>query len=132
MSPSSSNKVEEDAWLMKIELKREEPEETIKGDKAKEVTGDQVSAVGRAVPVAEEEDILQPYYDYLTPTEIEAFRVIEMVRVQNKQLTRGNVMLQEHIISLRSIIYRLENHLSLKCEAITSSPPSSSYPTKET
>src|SRR4051812_38538749 len=31
---SSSNNLEEDAWLMKIELKREEPVEAIKGDKS--------------------------------------------------------------------------------------------------
>ena len=39
MSSSSSNNVEEDAWLMMIELKREEPVEAAKGDKSKEATG---------------------------------------------------------------------------------------------
>ena len=77
----------------------------------------------------EEEDILKPYYAHLTPIEVEAFRIIETVRVQNKYLTRENILLQEHIIALRSIIRRLENLLSLKCE--TTSPPPSSSP-KET
>ena len=36
MSSSSSNNMEEDAWLMKIELKREEPTDAVKGDKGKE------------------------------------------------------------------------------------------------
>ena len=56
MSSSSSNNMEEDAWLMKIELKREEPVEAIKGDKSKETTGDQVPVVEQAMPVEEEED----------------------------------------------------------------------------
>ena len=34
------------------------------------------------VPAAEEEDILQPYYNHLTPTKIEALKIIEIVRVQ--------------------------------------------------
>ena len=48
MSSSSSNNVEEDAWLMKIELKREEPIEAVKGDKSKEATGDQAPMVEQA------------------------------------------------------------------------------------
>src|SRR3989337_2664966 len=92
-------------------------------------------AVGQAVPAAEEEDILQPYYDYLTPTEIEAFRVTETVHVQNKYLTRENILLQEHIITLRSVIRRLEYLLSLKEKdehSITSSPPPPSSSPRET
>ena len=74
MSSSSSNNVEEDAWLMKIELKREEPVEAVKGDKSKEAIGDQTPVVELAWPAEEEEeDILKPYYAHLTPTEIEAF-----------------------------------------------------------
>ena len=88
MSSSSSNNVEEDAWLMKIELKREEPAKAVKGDGVKEVTIDQPPVFELALPVEEEEeDILKPYYAHLTPTEIEAFRIIETVRVQNKYLT---------------------------------------------
>ena len=72
----------------------------------------------------EEEDILKPYYDHLTPTEIESFRIIKTVRVQNKYLTRENILLQEHIIALQSIIRRLENLLIMKDKiASTSSPP---------
>ena len=73
---------------MKIELKSEELEETFKEDKSKEVVGDQTPAVEPALPVEKEEDVLQPYYEYLTPTKIEAFRIIETVHVQNKYLTR--------------------------------------------
>ena len=53
MSSSSSNNMEEDAWLMKIELKREEPVEAIKGDKSKEATGDQAPVVEQAWPAEE-------------------------------------------------------------------------------
>ena len=56
MSSSSSNNMEEDAWLMKIEPKREEPVEAIKGDKSKETTGDQAPVVEQAMPVEEEEE----------------------------------------------------------------------------
>ena len=83
-----------------------------------------------AVPAEEEEDILQPYYDYLTPTDIEATRTIETVHVQNKYLTRENIIHQEHIIFLRNIIRRLENLLILKDGISTSPPPSSSSPKK--
>ena len=41
MSSSSSNNVEEDAWLMKIEMKREDPAEAVRGDESKEVIVDQ-------------------------------------------------------------------------------------------
>ena len=70
-SPSSNNEGD-DAWLMKIELKREEPGEINKDDRIKKTTKDQA-------PVAEEEDILQPHYNLLTTTEIEAFKMIEIV-----------------------------------------------------
>ena len=49
-SPSSSNNEGNDAWLMKIELKREEPGEIKKDDGIKKDMGDQV-------PVVVEEDI---------------------------------------------------------------------------
>ena len=101
---------------MKIELKREEPVEAVKGDKSKEATGDQALVVEQAWPAEEEEeDILKPYYDHLTPTEIKTFRIIKTVRVQNKYLT--------------SVIRRLENLLILKDRiASTPSPPPSSPP----
>ena len=132
MSSPTSNNVEEDAWLMKIELKREEPKEAFKGDKSKEATGDQPPVVEQALPAEEEEDILKPYYDHLTPTEIEAFRIIKMVLVQNKYLTHENILLQEHIIALRSIICRLANLLIMKDKIATTSlsPPPSSSPKK--
>ena len=80
----------------------------------------------------EEEDILKPYYDHLTPTEIEAFQIIEPVCVQNKYLTRENILFQEHIVALRSVIRRLENLLIMKEKiATTSSPPPPSSSPKE-
>ena len=71
MSCPSSNNVEEDAWLMKMEFKREEQKEAFKGDKSKVADEDQAPAVEQALPTEEEEEgILQPYYEYLTLTEI--------------------------------------------------------------
>src|SRR3989337_1557198 len=124
MSSPSSNNGGDDAWLLKIEMKREELGETNEGDKIKKVVGDQVLA-------AEEEDILQPYYNHLTPTEIEAFKIIEIVCVQNKYLTRENILLQEHIITLQSIIRRLEYLLRSKCGTTSSTTPSSPPPPKK-
>ena len=86
---------------MKIELKREVPVEAVKGDESKEATVDQPLVFEQVLPAEEEEeDILKPYYAHLTPTEIEAFRIIEMVRLQNKYLTRENILHQEHITFL--------------------------------
>ena len=64
MFSSSSNNVEEDAWLMKIEMKRKEPAEAVGGDESKEVTVDQPPVFEQALPAEEEEeeeDILKPY-----------------------------------------------------------------------
>ena len=100
LSPSSNN-AGDDAWLMKIETKREELGEINEGDKIKMAAEDHVPAA--------EEDILQPYYNHLTPTEIESFKIIEIVHVQNKYLTRENILLQEHITPLKGIIHKLEH-----------------------
>ena len=108
MSSYSSNHMEEDAWLMKIKTKREEPTDAIKGNKGKETVVDPSPVATQALLAEEEEeDILKPYFTHLTPAEIEAFRVFEKVRVQNKHLTRENILHQEHITYLRSIIRRL-------------------------
>ena len=123
MSSCSSNNMEEDAWLMKIEMKHEEHADAFKGDKGKKATLDPLPMSARELLAKEEEDILKPYLPHLTPPEIEALRVIEIVRIQNKYLTRD-------IIHLRSIIRRLENLLILK-DRIASSLPSSSSPPKE-
>ena len=134
MSSCSSNNMEEDAWLMKIETKREESTDAVKGGKGKEATINPSPVIAQALPAEEEEeeDILKPYYDYLTPTEIEAFRIIETVRVQNKYLTRENILHQEHIIFLQSVIHRLDNLLIMKDNiASTSSPPPPSSSPKE-
>ena len=58
MSSSSSNNVEEDAWLMKIELKREESAEDVKGDESKEATADHAPVVEPAWPAEDEEDMM--------------------------------------------------------------------------
>ena len=122
-SPSSSNNEGNDAWLMKIELKREEPGEINKDDGIKKAMGDQVPAVV-------EEDILQPHHNLLTPTEIEAFKMIELARIQNKYLTSENILLKEHIIALKGIICKLEDLRHLICDYPSSTTPPSS-PTKK-
>ena len=78
---------------MKIELKREETREINKDDGIKKVMEDQA-------PAAEEEAILPPLF---TPTEIEAFKMIELARIQNKYLTRENILLKEHITALKGL-----------------------------
>ena len=118
-SPSSSNNEGNDAWLMKIELKREEPGEINKDDGIKKAMEEQAPAA---------EDILPPLF---TPTEIEAFKMIELARIQNKYLTRENILLKEHIIALKGIIRKLEDLLCSICDYPSSTTPPSS-PTKET
>ena len=119
-SPSSSNHEGNDAWLMKIDLKREEPTRVNKDERIKKATEDQAPAA---------KDILQLDHNLLTPTEIEAFKMIELARIQNKYLTRENILLKEHIIALKGIIRKLEDLLRSMCD-YPSSPPSSS-PAKE-
>ena len=109
MSSPSSNNAGDDAWLMKIETKREEIGEIKEGDKIKEVAKEQV-------PTVEEEGFPQPYYNHLTPTEIEAFKMIELARIQNKYLTHENILLQEHITALKGIIHKLEDLLRSMCD----------------
>ena len=121
MSSPSSNSQGNDAWLMKMELKREEIGVINKEDRIKKATEDKASS-------GEEEDI-QPLPDLFTPTEIEAFKMIELARIQNKYLTRENILLKEHIIALKGIIRKLEDLLRSMCD-YPSSPPSSS-PAKE-
>ena len=85
---------------MKIELKREEPEESNKGEGIKE-------AMEIPAPVVKEEDIPHPLPNLSTPREIEAFKMIELARIQNKYLTQENILLKEHIIALKGIIHKL-------------------------
>ena len=106
-------------------MKREELGEINKGDRIKKATADQA-------PAEEEEDILQPYYNHLTSTEIEAFKIIEIVRVQNKYLTHENILLQEYITALKGIIHKLENLLRSMCDTTSSTTPSSPPLKKET
>ena len=54
------------------------------------------------------EDTLQLDHNLLTPIEIEAFKMIELARIQNKYLTRENILLKEHIIALKGIIHKLD------------------------
>ena len=78
MSSSSSNNMEEDAWLMKIKLKREEPVGAAKEDKSKEATGDQALVIEQALPAnEEEEDILKPYYAHITPLRLQPSRILK-------------------------------------------------------
>ena len=105
-SPSSNNKGN-DAWLMKIELKREEPTEINKEEGIKKATEDQAPA---------SEDILQLDHNLLTPTEIKALKMIELARIQNKYLTRENILLKEHIIALMGIIRKLKDLLRSMCD----------------
>ena len=121
MSSPSSNNGDNDAWLMKIDLKREEPIKINKDERIKKASEDKALAA---------EDILQLDHNLLTPTEIEAFKMIELARIQNKYLTRENILLKEHIVALKGIIRKLEDLLRSMCDYPSSPPPSS--PAKET
>ena len=101
MTSPSFNNEDKDAWLLKIELKREEPEEINKDEGIKKAMEDQA-------PTVEEENIPQPLPNFFTPTEIEAFKMIELAHIQNKYLTRENILLQEYITTLKGIIRKLE------------------------
>ena len=70
MTSPSFNNEDKDAWLLKIELKREEPEEINKEEGIRKATEVQAPAV-------EEEDIPQSLPNLFTPTEVEAFKMIE-------------------------------------------------------
>ena len=122
MSSPCSNNGDNDAWLMKIELKREEPMHINKDEGIKKATEDQAPAA---------EDSLQLDHNLLTPTEIEAFKMIELARIQTKYLTRENILLKEHIIALKGIIRKLEDLQRSMCDYPSSTTPPSS-PTKET
>ena len=121
-SPSYNNR-DKDAWLLKIELKREEQEEINKGEGIKK-------AMEVQAPVVKEEDILQPHHNLLTPTEIEAFKMIELARIQNKYLTCENILLNDHIVGLKGIIRKLEELLRSMCDYPPSSSPPPSPPKK--
>ena len=121
ISPSSNNE-DKDAWLLKIELKKEEPAEINKDDGIKKAMEDQA-------PTAEEENILQPLPNLFTPTEIEAFKMIELARIQKKYFTQENILLKDHIVALKGIIRKLEDLLRSMCDYPSSPTPSS--PTKK-
>ena len=123
MSSPSSNNSDKDAWLMKIDLKREEPLFINKDEGIKKASENQAPAT---------EDILQLDHNLLTPTEIDAFQMIELTRIQNKYLTSENILLQEHITSLKGIIRKLEDLLCSMCDTPSSTTPSSPPPKKET
>ena len=107
MTSPSSNNEGNDAWLMKIELKREEPGEINKDEGINKAMEDHAPAA---------EDILQLDHNLLTPTEIEAFKMIELAHIQNKYLTRENILLMEHIVALKGIIRKLEDLLHSLCD----------------
>ena len=66
MASPSFNNEDKDAWLLKIEQKREEPKEINKDEEIKK-------AMEVQAPIVKEEDIPQPLPNLFTPTEIEAF-----------------------------------------------------------
>ena len=121
MTSPSSNNEDKDAWLLKIELKREEPEEINKDERTKK-------AMEVQAPVVKEEDIPEPLPNLFTPTEIEAFKMIELARIQNKYLTEENILLKDHIAGLKGIIRKLEELLRSMCDYTPSSSPPSSPP----
>ena len=119
MTSPSSNNEDKDAWLLKIELKREEPEEINKDEGIKK-------AMEAQAPVVKEEDIPQPLPNLFTPTELEAFKMIELARIQNKYLTRENILLKDHIAGLKGIIRKLEELLRSMCDYPSSLSPAPS------
>ena len=76
------------------------------------------------------EDSLQLDHNLLTRTEIEAFKMIELDRIQNKYLMHENILLKEHIIALSGIIRKLEDLIRSMCDYPSSRTPPSS-PTKK-
>ena len=85
--------MEEDAWLMKIETKREELTDFVKGGKGKEATINPSPVTAQALLAEEEEeDILKPCLTHLTHAEIKAFHAFELVRIQNKCVTHENIL----------------------------------------
>ena len=81
-------------------------------------------------PVVKEEGIPHPLPNLFTPTEIEAFKMIELARIQNKYLTHENILLKEHIIALKGIIRKLEELLRSMCDYPPASSPPRSPPRK--
>ena len=75
-------------------------------------------------PVVNEEYIPQPLPNLFTPTEIEAFKMIELAHIQKKYLTEENILLKDHISRLKGTIRKLEELLRSMCDY----PPSSSPP----
>ena len=121
MTSPASNNEDKDAWLLKKELKREEPEEINKDEGIKK-------AMEVQAPVEKEEDIPQPLPNLFTPTEIEAFKMIELARIQNKYLTQENILLKDDIAGLKGIIRKLEELLRSMCDYPPSSSPPASPP----
>ena len=118
MTSPSFNNEDKDAWL---ELKREEPEEINKDEGIKKTMEDQT-------PAAEEENNPQPLPNLFTQIEIEAFKMIELARIENKYLTQENILLKDHIAGLKGIIHKLEELLRSMCDYPPSSSPPSSPP----
>ena len=118
MTAPTSNNEDKGAWILKIELKREELEEINKDEGIKK-------AMEVQAPAVKEEDIPQPLPNLFTPTEIEAFKMIELARIQNKYLTQENILLKDHIAGLKGIVRKLEELLRSMCDY----PPSSTTPT---
>ena len=121
MTLPSFNNEDKAAWLLKIELKSKELEEINKDEGIKKAM--EVQAL-----VVKEEDIPQPLPNLFTPTEIEAFKMIKLARIQNKYLTQENILLKDHITRLKGIIRKLEELLRSMCDYPPSSSPPASPP----
>ena len=121
MTSPSSNNEDKNAWLLKIELKREGSEEINRDEGIKKTIEDHA-------PVAKEENIPQPLPNLFTPAEIEAFKMIELACIHNKYLTQENILLKDHIAGLKGIIRKLEELFRSMCDYPPSSSPPSSPP----
>ena len=58
--------------------------------------------------------------------------MIELARIQNKYLTKENILLKDHIAGLKGIIRKLEDLLRAMCDYPSPTTPPSSSPAKET
>ena len=127
MSSPSSNNEGNDAWLMKIDLRREGPEEIHKEKRIK-------TEVEDPAPAAGEEDTSKSLPNLFTSTELEAFRMLELTQIRNKHLTSENLLLKDYIAALKGIIRKLEDLLRSIYEDPPSllATPSSPPPKKET
>ena len=125
MTSPSSNNEDKDAWLLKIELKREEQEEINEDEGIKK-------AMEVQAPAVKEEDILQPHHNLFTPNGDWSF-VDDWVSSHSKQVShKWKYFVEGAYHALKGIIRKLEHLLRSMCDTTSSTTPSSSPPKKET